>query len=494
MTTPQPTPSSSPVEAIETHISSVFFTADRAFKLLKPVTMPFLDHSERSARIAAVEREFELNRRIAPDVYLGMADVREGDELVDRMIVMRRLPDDRRLSLLVDDDSFGDCLRSVARSVASFHARQEPVDPAPMATRDAVLANWEGNLAVLADHLGSVIDPGEYARVEALARTYLEHREVLFDNRIRDGFVRDGHGDLTADEIFCLEDGPRIIDCMAFNDDWRIGDVLLDIGFLIMDVDRLAGPDAARTLMEKYHEFSNEHHPASLAHHYVAYRAHVRAKVACLRFAQGDLPSAELARVHHRLCLAHLERARVRMVLIGGGPGVGKSTLARDLAEQLSYPVLVTDEIRKDITGTSRDEHRFAEPGGGIYDAATTDAAYEEQLREARILLEGGRGVVLDASWTREHHRHAARQLAAAYGAELVEVECELEPAIARERIARRMSNQWNPSDATPELVDYMASTRDPWPSATSISTLAPPEEVARRALAVVEGLPLRSA
>ncbi len=478
-------------DVAETHLSWVFLSPDRAYKLLKPVELPFLDYTDRSARLAAAERELAMNRRLAPDVYLGLADVREGDELVDRMIVMRRLPEDRRLSALVGRPDFDDCLRAVARKVAAFHADQPPVDPAPMATRDAVLGNWDDNLDVIGEVAGSVIDPGEHERVAAMAHRYLARREPLFERRTREGFVRDGHGDLIADDIFCLHDGPRIIDCLAFADDWRIGDVLLDIAFLVMDVHRLSGASAARAVMDWYREFSNEHHPPSLAHHYVAYRAHVRAKVACLRYQQGDAGSAELARTYHRLAAHHLDRARIRLILVGGGPGVGKSTLAMGLADHYGVPVLRTDEIRKDLTGTPRSEHAFADANEGIYDPATTAGAYGELLREAGALLESAEGVVLDGSWADEAHRAAAREVACRTGAELIEIECRLDRAVARERIARRLANQWDPSDATPDLVDHLNDTRAPWPTAIPVSTASPASQVLQATVELIDDLPI---
>ncbi len=479
------------VGVAETHISWVFFTPDRAFKLLKPVTMPFLDHSDPRTRIAATDREFELNQAIAPDVYLGLADVREGDELVDRMIVMRRLPADRKLSALVDDDRFTTCLRAVGRAVAVLHARQEPVIPAPMATAGAVRSYWDENFAAIEPHVGTVVDRDEYRRVRSLVDAYLTGRESLFDARIRDGFVRAGHGDLIADDIFCLDDGPRIVDCLAFNDNWRIGDVLWDIAFLVMDIHRLAGESAATALLAWYEEFSSLHHPSSLAHHYIAYRAHVRTKIACLRHAQGDAASADMARELHRLTLHHLERARLRLILIGGGPGVGKSTLARDVADHLDCAVIATDEIRKDLTDTPHDEHRFAEPGGGIYDVTTVDAVYAEQLREARLLLDAGRAVVLDASWARAAHRDAARAVARECRVELVEIDCELEPAIAKERVARRLGDLWNPSDATPDIVDALNAAREPWPTSMKVSTQQSTREVLADTIARIERQPV---
>ena len=472
----------------ETHISWVFLAGDRAYKLLKPVEMPFLDLREPASRLAAIDRELHLNRRIAPDVYLGVADVVEDDQVVDRMLVMRRLPDDRRLSTLVADASFGDCLRSVARALARFHAGCPPLDPAPTATRDALSRNWADNLDVISSCVGRVIAPDEDARVRDLVAAYLAGREPLFADRIRHGMVRDGHGDLLAEDIFCLDDGPRILDCLAFDDRYRIGDVLLDVAFLVMDVERLAGWSRARDLMRWYAEFTAEHHPASLAHHYVAYRAGVRAKVACLRHHQGDAAAAELARRHHRLALDHLERARVRLVLVGGGPGVGKSVLAGGLAERCGATVLATDEIRKDLTGTAHDAHRFAPPGGGIYDETTSDRTYAEQLREAGLLLSHGESVVLDASWAQASRRAAARALATEHHAELVELECVLDAETAKERIARRLASVWNPSDATPEIADHLFARREPWPEAVQIDTARPPGAVLATAVGVVEG------
>ncbi len=477
----------------ESHASWVFFTPDRAFKLLKPVAFPFLDFSDRAARIEATDREFELNRRFSPDVYRGTIDVHEGDELVDRMIVMRRLPASRRLSALAHDDDFFDCLRSVARTVARLHAAEEPISSAPMATCAAVRANWTDNFGAIEPHVGSIVDRDDHIRMRDLALGYLAHREQLFDHRIDHGFIRDGHGDLTADDIFCMPDGPRILDCLAFSDDLRIGDVLNDIAFLVMDVHRLASRRAAISLMTWYQEFSNAHHPSSLAHHYVAYRAHVRAKVACLRVAQGDRTSADLVQTYIGLALHHLERARVRMILVGGGPGVGKSTLAQALCEHFGYVHLATDEIRKDLTGTPRDEHRFAEPGQGIYSAELVDATYAEQLREAEMLIRMGEGVVLDASWTHASHRANALEAAHRCGAEVVELECTLDASVARERVARRLANPWNPSDATPDIVDHLAAERDPWPTALGLPTVEHRDVVRGRAVAHITERPVTS-
>jgi aminoglycoside phosphotransferase family enzyme/predicted kinase len=473
--------------AIETHISRLWFSPDRVYKMLKPVAFDFLDLTDRHDRLAATTRELELNRRFAPDVYLGAADVVEAGELVERMVVLRRLPEARRLSALLDDPDFDELLRSVARRVAALHAAADPILDAPMARRDRVERNWRDNFAAIEPHVGPVIDADEFALVRRLALGYLAGRDTLFDARIADGFVVDGHGDLTADDIFCLDDGPRLLDCLAFDDDLRIADVLADIGFLVMDVQRLTNASTALQLMTTYQEFGDEHHPASLAHHYVAYRAHVRAKVACLRFAQGDAASSDIARSYHRLVLDHLERARVRLVLVGGGAGAGKTTVAHALADRFGYVRLSTDEIRHDVTGIPHDQHRFVEPGTDIYAPEAVDATYAELARETALLIARGHSVVLDASWSRDEHRTAIREVAERFDSDLVEIECVVDPAVARERIERRRTSSWNPSDATPDVVDYLAARRTPWPTASMLSTADAVEAIIERAAALVD-------
>ncbi len=468
----------------ETHISVVFFAADRAYKLLKPLKTAFLDYSTTEARLRAIDDELALNRRHAPDVYLGTADVIENGDIIDRFLVMRRLPEHRRITALVGHDDFEPCVRSVARAMAVFHARQPPApDASGIADRDALRKNWNDNIAGIEPMIGEVIPVADAARVKHLVDAFLEHRQPLFEQRIAEGFVRDGHGDLTAQDVFCMEDGPKILDCLAFDRRLRVADVLLDVAFFAMDLDRLAGPKASRDFIAAYCEFTNEHHPASLAHHFVAYRAGVRAKVAAIRYQQGDRAQAEVARGYHDLCLRHLERAALTLVLVGGTPGTGKSTLARGLSSDLGSVLLTTDELRKDLAGRGHLERDFSPTDGGIYRKELTDQTYAELLRRASVLLDHGESVVLDASWNRASLRQAAHDLARRQGAEISEFRCTLDAATAKERIARRLDRGDDPSDARPELVDELRARFEAWPTASVVDTGPAPEVVLHRVL-----------
>ena len=470
---PSDDPGNRATAVIETHLSRVFLTPDRVYKLLKPVTTSFVDLAPTDDRLAAAAREYELNSRISPDVYLGTAEVEEGDELTDRFIVMRRLPADRQLDRLVDAPELLDHVREVARLIAATHAAQPPErgPAAEGATRAALARNWEDNLQVLEPLVGVVIPPDEDRLVRTLVQRYLAGREVLFRERIDQGWIRDGHGDLRAEHVFCLDDGPRLIDCLAFRDDLRVADVLIDVAFLAMDLHRLSGPGAALWLVRHYDEFSAERHPSSLAHHYVAYRAHVRAKVAAIRYGQGVAEAAEEAADYHRLAVEHLLVGQPRLVLVGGGAGVGKSTVSAGLSDALGLTWLRSDEVRKNLAGMPFGEHAYEQPDQGIYSPEFSDRVAQEMLREAELLLERGESVVLDATWAEDRRRAWARELAERTSSTLTEIHCDAPLAVAKDRIARRMGSPDDPSDATPEIAEHVAASFDPWPEGVVVDT-----------------------
>lgn len=476
----------------ETHISVLWFWGDRAYKLKKPVDFGFLDFSTRERREAACHREVALNRRLAPDVYLGVLDVVRDGEVVDHLVEMRRMPPELRLATLVAargadpaaDRSLEACIDAVAELVGRFHTtaeRSPEVDAA--ADVDAVRRHWEDDVEAMAPSVGEVLDPATFERVAQRFRRFLDGRGSLFAQRIADGHAVDGHGDLQAADVFCLDDGPRVLDCIEFSDELRFGDVLADVAFLAMDLERLDAPDLAERLVERWASAAGTHGTVDalhrpLLHHYVAYRAHVRAKVACLRYRQED-PSdpargaaADEARVLLELCDRHLDAARVRLVLVGGAPGTGKSTVAVGLAEATGWEVLRSDVVRKELAGLGpTDRAGAAAVGEGLYGAAMTEATYAELLARARPLLADGRSVVLDASWTRAEHRDAARALAVEAVADVVELRCELDPELAAARIRARAAEGTDASDADEAVAAVLAAAADPWPDAVVLDT-----------------------
>ncbi|HEX9095845.1 MAG TPA: AAA family ATPase [Candidatus Dormibacteraeota bacterium] len=477
----------------ETHTAIVFFVGDRAYKLKKPVSLGFLDFSRLETRAVVCRREVELNRRFAPDVYLDVATITDSaGQPCDYLVVMRRMPAERRLAtLLARGETVEHEIRQIARLVAGFHA-QAPTSPemASVATRDAVQGHWEASFEQMRPFVGPVLDPAVNGNVESLARRYLAGRAPLFSQRIAQGRVRDGHGDLLADDIFCLADGPRILDCLEFDDRLRWGDVLADVAFLAMDLERLGTPELATRFLAWYREFSGETYPQSLAEHYIAYRAHVRSKVACLRYAQGDAAAAAEANQFLLQANRHLQRGRVVLALVGGLPGTGKSTLATGISDALDWAVLRSDEVRKDLAGISHDaqvRERFRE---GLYEPEVTAATYRELLTRARTALELGESVVLDATFSDRAWRQAAAGLASATSSDLIELRCELGPAEAAARLATRVPGAAYGSDATAEVAAAMAAAADPWPSAITVDMSGSP---ARSLAAALEAFTFES-
>jgi aminoglycoside phosphotransferase family enzyme/predicted kinase len=458
----------------ETHVAAVVFLGDRAYKLKKPVRTAFLDYSTRAAREAICHREVELNRRLAPDVYLGVVDFIGPDGAVyDHAVAMRRMPADRRLSTLArNGEATTDSLIAIAKALASFHsAAARGAAIADAATRDAVRRLWTDSLGEMATFAPRLLPAEQLMKVEAMALIYLDGREPLFRERIERGRAVDGHGDLLADDIFCLDDGPRILDCLEFDDRLRCGDVLLDIAFLAMDLERLGRSDLARVFLDAYHELTAETHPRTLEHHYVAYRALVRAKIACLLADGGEPAAASTAVGLLDQCAQHLAQAQVRLVLIGGVPGTGKTTLAEAVATHLHGTLMRSDEVRKEQAGLPATAPAGASFGEGIYVASATERTYHELLRRSGLALNRGETVVVDATWSASAERALARQVAQTTCSELVEICCDCPPALADERLAARQARGGDASDATPAIAAQLRASFEAWPSAHRIDT-----------------------
>lgn len=235
-----------------------------------------------------------------------------------------------------------------------------------------------------------------------------------------------------------------------------------------MDLERLGALALAERFLAAYTEYSGDTAPVSLRHHYVAYRAFVRVKVACLRAGQGDPAAGFEARYLAEMGLRHLRASAVILVLLGGLPGTGKSALAGAVADQLGFTVLSSDRVRKELTGLPAEASVPAPFGTGIYSAEWTERAYAELLRRATTLLTHGESVIIDASFSSAKHRAAAAATAADTSADLVQLHCTASPELAARRMSTRASTI---SDADPQIAQAMAAAADPWPEAQAINT-----------------------
>lgn len=504
-----------PPVVVETHGALIFLCGDEAHKVRKPIDLGFLDNRTVAARELQSRREVALNSRLAPDVYTGVLEVRGPDgEVIDHVVRMRRLPERQSLAGIVRSrqqraggtgatatgatttgatttgaTATVEGVREVARQIARLHADSPHTPEIDAAGAPATVAGlWTESL----DHL-RLLSVGEDAPeiiddIASLATAYLRGRGPLLESRIGGHRIVDGHGDLLAADVYLTDDGPRIIDCLEFDDRLRFGDAMLDIGFLAMDLDRLGARDLAVVVIEAYREASGDGAPTSLVHHYLAYRALVRAKVTAIRAAQGAGGGAD-ARLALELAswaVDSLLRGRVRLVLVGGVSGSGKSTMARPLAQALGAELLRSDVVRQELRrarrtadgGADEDAVGGAEGGaeggaggGASYSDAAVGAVYDELLERAAGLLAQGRTVVLDATWLEPRRRAEAETVAADAHAELVEISCTAPRDELARRIIGRAQVGTDPSEATVEVLDAQLADAAPWPEAIVVDT-----------------------
>ena len=173
------------------------------------------------------------------------------------------------------------------------------------------------------------------------------------------------------------------------------------------------------------------------------------------------------------LCVAHLEKARVRLVLVGGLPGTGKTTLAEAIGTRRSWTVLRSDVLRKQMAGLAPTTGAAAAFQNGLYEPSVTDAVYAELLKQTSVMLRMGESVILDASWTSNVQRELARRMASTERAQIVELQCEIDAEAARARLRSRAEHGGgqDASDATPAVAARMAQLQDAWPEAVSVRT-----------------------
>jgi len=477
-----------PTAVVETHISTLFFVGDRVYKLHKPVRFGFLDFTGEKERRADCQREVQLNRRLAPDIYLGVAALTMDHAVIDHLVVMRRLPAARRLATLAKEGIELDrWTQLVAAALVEFHhgAERSPEISAD-ATGEAIQTIWQQAFDEAEPFVGSVLDGADEAEIRRLARRWIEGRGPLLDQRIAAGHICDGHGDLQAEDVFCLEDGVRILDCLEFSDRLRHGDVCADVAFLAMDLERLGREEAARMFLRFYQERAGDQLPASLVDHYWASRAYTRSMVSCLRSTQGDEEAQAQARQLQSMALEHLRTARVRLILVGGLPGSGKSTVASGVGEGTGWTVLRSDDLRRELFGGEAEGGWDGVPPPyltGRYRPEATRAVYQELLRRAERLLGLGRSVILDASWTDASLRQTVSSVADRTSSDLSELCCACGSEEAEAHILKRRADASNGSEATPAV--RRAMRMDPWPTAVEIdSTAISPEAAVRMALA----------
>lgn len=463
-TYPEPTGS---VDFRETHISRVYLTDTRAYKLKKALDLGFLDFSTLEKRGFFCSEEVRLNRRFAPHTYLRVVELRSSrgvlrfggpGRLVEYAVQMRRLPEERMLDRLLADDAAelpGEIER-LARHVPTLLAASTACSAADAREHAAVVrGNCEENLAQTVPAVGRSLSARAHQVMQRLTAEQLQQLTPLFRERAAGGHVRDGHGDLHARNI-CMTDPIQVYDCIEFCRRFRVADCAAELAFLLMDLDFRDRRDLSARFLSALREQVVDPELERLLPFYKSYRAWVRGKVESLLADEPDVAPETcrnaLARARRYFNLALGYHAPPALLLISGLMGTGKTTLARELAAALGADLLRSDVTRKELAGIPPDRPCPEAFAAGLYAPQMTARTYATLRREAAGRLRAGRTVIVDASFARRSERQAFFDLAGSLGkpARLLYLHCDRE--LAMSRLDRRQAEGADVSDGRREL------------------------------------------
>ena len=453
-------------ERIDTHGAAVFLAGSFAYKIKRPVAFPYMDLSTQVKRRAACEAEIRLNRRTAPDIYLGIAPLRRdadsltigavGDPIAasdECVVVMRRFDQDTLFDRLAARGRLDtETVRGLAEAIAIFHDRAEIV-------RDrggAKEMRWvvEENIEELAADT-EVFAPDALKRLFALTRAAMDRFAATMDSRMAAGFVRHCHGDLHLRNVCMFEGAPTIFDALEFNDVLAVTDTMYDIAYILMDILHRGLVEQANALLNRYLERFNDDQGLALLPFFMSVRAAVRAKLSLsMADVQGDSGAEKSLRDDAKDYLARaigfLETRAQMVIAVGGLSGSGKSTVARALAPRLAPApgaiVLRSDVIRKALLGVA-DTERLGPAG---YAPEVSQRVCDTVVRRAESVARAGFSVVADATFTKPAGRVAIADAAGRAGCPFAGFWLE---ADADTLVARVDARTGDPSDADGAVV-----------------------------------------
>jgi uncharacterized protein len=486
-----------PVERIDTHISIVWLVGERAFKLKRAVLYDYVDYSTIELRRLACEAEVRLNRRTAPEIYLGVCPVtREADgqlavagqgapvewlvEMVrfDQQTLFDRLAEQQRLDI--------DLMEQLAEAVVGLHARAEP--RFDRGGRRGMAWVIDGNASGFADQGASILDADACTRLTAEARTQLARHAEHLDDRRRRGLVRECHGDLHLRNICLVNRRPTIFDAIEFNDNISCIDVFYDLAFLLMDLWRRRLPRHANLVFNEYVTHTGDLDGLPLLPLFLSCRAGVRAKTGAtasrVQQDEGQRAIAQSAAREYLNLARDLLRPRPPcLVAIGGFSGSGKSTLARGLAPDLGRVpgalILRSDVIRKMHFGVDR----LTQLDASAYAPDINEQVYRRLADRARATLQAGHAVIADAVHAQPANRLEIESVARQLDVPFVGLWIDGPESVLGERLRSRAKDV---SDATEEVLGLQVRTGAGPLAWHSLDGSESPDQVQRAARAVV--------
>ena len=446
---------------IETPISWVLLAGDSAYKIKKPVRLPFVDYTGLEARRHFCEEELRLNRRLAPSLYLGLARItgtREvplldaSDPAMEYAVRMRRFPEGALFAEQLTAGALSSLdVDALADLLADFHKAQAPAEPSAgfastQARHMAARAALQGALPVAS--------PAEQTQLRGWIESEAAALQALWTQRRLEGQVRECHGDLHLNNVVSLDGGVAAFDGIEFDPALRWIDVLDDIAFPVMDFMARGRVDFAFRLLNRWLDGTGDHAGLPALRFSLVYRALVRAQVEHL-----NGPGHEAAaRRYLDTALALAQPGQPRLLITHGLPGSGKTFESQKLLEREGAIRLRSDVERKRLFGLGMLANSRAS-GLDLYQPETTARTYVQLFRLARGALQAGWPVILDAAFLHRAERAQALALAGALGVPFSIIDCQAPPQVLRERLQARRGDA---SEATLEVLDKLSLSAEP--------------------------------
>jgi uncharacterized protein len=441
------------VEIITTHISFIFLAGEKAFKLKRAVSLPYLDFSTLEHRRAACDNEVRLNKRTAPNMYLGITPVTKNavgelaidgqGAVVEWLVEMKCFESHKLLSDVAQSGLLTpNLIEELAAEIYQFHTDEGPIEGAGGAAQIARII--ENNAKCFAEYGRDILDDQKVETLNACLREHLTRHAQYLDQRRDTGAVRHCHGDLHLGNIVLLEDKPVLFDAIEFSDDLATIDVIYDLAFLLMDMSFQGLRAEANQLMNHYFALASDETSLTVLPLFLSLRASIRSHVAAL--AKERI----FAIRYFDFALVCLNQPAPRLVAIGGLSGTGKSSVAQHISPYLPVVpgalVLRSDVIRKRLAGVDQYQKLSEES----YSKEMTRRTYDRMFEVATIALGAGHSVIVDAVFAQLNERAAIMEVANELGVEFDGIWLEVESSVATARIVKRKKDA---SDATVEVL-----------------------------------------
>ena len=460
---------------VETHISWVLLTGQYAYKIKKPVNFGFLDFSTLEKRLFCCNEELRLNRRLAPDLYLEIVPITGtagyfqfgGDGIaVEYAVKMTRFPAGQLLSERAECGQLGaDEIDQLTKCVTAFHDTIERADENSPYGNAVDIHHWfTENFVHIRPLLTDDLQQQPLQRIQQWGDSEWHSQAELMRQRKRQGYIREGHGDLHLGNMTRINGKVTLFDCIEFNPMLRWIDVISEIAFLSIDLVRLGYGRYAYRFLNRYLQHTGDYQGLALLRYYLVYRALVRAKVSLLRSVQqqANTAVAEQARSAYAVFAALAERFTQRrptpLIITHGYSGSGKSTMASLLAEKIGAFQIRSDIERKRLSGLSASAHTDSGIDSGLYSPQASLKTYLHLKELAKTVLDAGFPVIVDAAFLKIEQRDLFRQLATDCGVPFQLITFQASDEELERRIRQRQNDA---SEATVEVLHRQRQSAD---------------------------------